>query len=93
MNLIHAHIITEDRLNDVTLCPSVEYEVRDSAMMFYNTAFDSVFLIRAKSNSHALRFVRALEWGSSDFEALVNDCLAMNVRDVVVAMYQKRIIE
>lgn len=93
MNVIHTHIITVDNINNVTLCPSVEYQVRDNQIMFYNTSFDSVFLIQGKSNDICQYFVNQLEIGTSTLYSLVKECFNMNSNDIIVAMYQKRIIE
>lgn len=93
MNVIHTHIISADNVNDVTLCPSVEYQVRNNQVMFYNTSFDSVFLIQGKSNELCRHFVAQLELGTSSIEGLVKECFNINDEDVIVAMYQKRIIE
>lgn len=93
MNVIHTHIISSDNINNITLCPSVEYQVRDNRLMFYNTSFDSVFLIQGKSNELCRHFVAMLEMGTSSIDGLVKECFNMNAKDVIVAMYQKRIIE
>lgn len=93
MNVIHTHIITSDNIDTVTLCPSVEYQLRDNQLMFYNTSFDSVFLIQGKSNNLCRYFVTQLETGTSSIESLVKECFNMNAKDIIVALYQKRIIE
>lgn len=93
MNVIHTHIISSDNINNVTLCPSVEYQVRDNQIMFYNTSFDSVFLIQGKSNDLCCHFVAQLEKGTPSINGLVKECFNMNAKDIIVAMYQKRIIE
>lgn len=93
MNVIHTHIITSDNVYNVTLCPSVEYQIRNNQLMFYNTSFDSVFLIQGKANVLCRDFVTQLEAGTPSIEDLVKKCFNMNAEDIIVAMYQKRIIE
>ncbi len=75
------------------LCPSVEYQIRDNQLMFYNSSFDSIFLIQGKSNDLCQYFVTQLETGTPSIEGLVKECFNMNAKDIIVAMYQNRIIE
>lgn len=93
MNIVHTHIVSAANIDNVTLSPTVEYQVRDNQLMFYNTAFDSVFILQAKSNRHCNHFAHELEVGTPSIKSLVAECFNMNPDDIIVAMFQKHIIE
>lgn len=93
MNLIHTHIISGHNIELVMLCPGVDVKVNKSTMIFYNSVFDSVFITEAKNAEKARLFLSGLEMGVADIDGLVADCFNMDSRQLIAALYQKRIIE
>lgn len=93
MNLIYTHIITQDNIESTTLCPAVDYRIEGNCITFYNSTFDSVFIIEAKTPALASMFVDKLQSGVLDMTALTNECFSMKSDMLIAALFQKRIIE
>ena len=93
MNRLYTNYFNSENIGLFYLSQHVEYTVKDSDIMFYNTLYDSLLLAALKSNECAVRFVRELENGSQDILALIAECFDKDAEAVYSLLVQKKVIE
>lgn len=92
-NILYSNFFNKENIGLYYLSQHVEYSVNGRDIMFYNTLFDSLLLASAISDEAAARFVKELEKGCHDINALIKECFDKDPESVYTLLAQKKVIE
>ncbi len=93
MKQIYVHYNRETNINMFFLAQNVEWKIIDSDLMFYNTLFDSVLIVKPKNIELGTFFVEKLEQGCTDVLSLIEKTFNQSPQSVYSLFVNKKIIE
>lgn len=93
MKQIYVHYNKEANINMFFLAQNVEWKFIDSDLIFYNTLFDSVLIVKPKNIELGTFFAEKLEHGCTDVLSLIEKTFNQSPQSVYSLFVNKKIIE